>query len=277
MIVEPTTREVTTWQDLHLFHFGMSNCSQRVRIMLEEKGLPWTSHVVDIPRGDNLTDYYQGINPNGVVPTLVHDGTVHIESTDILEYLDGLDSTQPPLFADEGIEPALRDRVIERANSAQAQIKVLSFEYLFKPVARKSRKEIEQLDGKLRNRELFEFHKRFSAAGGFDADTLQRHVCTMEDHLQFLEQTLRRRAWLAGERLSVADVAWIVNVHRLKLMHFPMQHLPGVCGWFERMAERPSYASALKAYEPGAAVGVVRLYAWFRAHWGSRAFDLAPC
>ena len=36
MVVEPETTEVKNWQGLHLFHFGMSNCSQRVRIMLEE-------------------------------------------------------------------------------------------------------------------------------------------------------------------------------------------------------------------------------------------------
>ena len=36
--------DVPGMRGLHLFHFVLSNCSQRVRLGLEEKGLDWTSH-----------------------------------------------------------------------------------------------------------------------------------------------------------------------------------------------------------------------------------------
>ena len=46
----------------------------RVRMVLVEKKLPWTSHVIDLSKMEHATPEYQSINPNGLVPTLVHDG-----------------------------------------------------------------------------------------------------------------------------------------------------------------------------------------------------------
>lgn len=73
---------------LHLYHFGMSNCSQRVRILLEEKALAWISHPINLPRDEHTTPQYLAINPCGLVQTLVHDGRAVIESLDIMDYLE---------------------------------------------------------------------------------------------------------------------------------------------------------------------------------------------
>ena len=83
-----TTSEVKAWKGLHLLHFSGSSCSQKVRILLGEKQLAYTSHHIDIARNAHVTPWFLGINPRGVVPVLVHDGVVHVESNDILEYLD---------------------------------------------------------------------------------------------------------------------------------------------------------------------------------------------
>jgi hypothetical protein len=48
MIVTPTNKSVTELEDLHLFHADISNCSMRVRMVLAEKELPWTSHHLDL-------------------------------------------------------------------------------------------------------------------------------------------------------------------------------------------------------------------------------------
>ncbi len=87
-IVTPTNKKVLEYRGLHLYHAGMSNCAMRVRITLEEKKLAWTSHHLDITKKEHNTREYFGINPNGVVPTLVHDGVVIIESDDIIDYID---------------------------------------------------------------------------------------------------------------------------------------------------------------------------------------------
>ena len=82
---------------LELYNFPMSTCSQKVRIVLAEKGLEWKDH--RIVSGEHLKPEYLALNPNGVVPTLVHDGVPIIDSSVICEYLDEIcpqNSTTPP-------------------------------------------------------------------------------------------------------------------------------------------------------------------------------------
>ena len=84
----------------------MSNCSMRVRMTLEEKSLPWTSHHLDLRTKEAVTPEYFGIHPKGLVPTLVHDGVVHIESNEIIEYLD-------ETFPDPPLQPEAEDERAE--------------------------------------------------------------------------------------------------------------------------------------------------------------------
>ena len=72
---------------LELFHNDKSTCSQKVRLCLAELELDWVDRHIDLKSGENLEGSYVAINPNGVVPTLIHDGSVVIESTVICEYL----------------------------------------------------------------------------------------------------------------------------------------------------------------------------------------------
>ena len=71
-----------------LYHFHGSTCSQKVRLVLAEKGLDYESREVNLLAGGQHDPDYVKLNPNHVVPTLVHDGGVFIESTLINEYLD---------------------------------------------------------------------------------------------------------------------------------------------------------------------------------------------
>jgi len=73
---------------LYLYHGTTSVCAIKARLTLFEKGLKWDGEILDLHRGDQHRPEYLKLNPNGVVPTLVHDGKVIIESTLIIEYLD---------------------------------------------------------------------------------------------------------------------------------------------------------------------------------------------
>ncbi len=73
---------------LELYHNDMSTCAQKVRFALAEKGEKWQSHHLDLRARDHQRPEYLRLNPNAVVPTLVDDGTVIIESTVINEYID---------------------------------------------------------------------------------------------------------------------------------------------------------------------------------------------
>jgi glutathione S-transferase len=63
---------------LSLYHSPISTCSQKVRLALAEKGLDYDSRIIELARQEHLEAWYLAINPNGVVPSLVHNGgTVH--------------------------------------------------------------------------------------------------------------------------------------------------------------------------------------------------------
>ena len=82
---------------LELYHAAHSTCSQKVRICLAEKGVEWVSRDIDFSARGNLAPEYMAINPNGVVPAFLHDGTPIIESTVMCEYLDEVWPDEPRL------------------------------------------------------------------------------------------------------------------------------------------------------------------------------------
>lgn len=71
-----------------LYNAPQSTCSQRVRFTLNAKGLDYEEHKLDLFAGDQLKPEYTKLNPNGLVPTLVHDGHPIVDSSVIMEYLD---------------------------------------------------------------------------------------------------------------------------------------------------------------------------------------------
>ena len=73
---------------LELYHANHSTCSQKVRLCLAEKGLKFKGHLINLATKEQLDPEYLKINPNGVVPSLVHDGRIIIDSSVICEYLD---------------------------------------------------------------------------------------------------------------------------------------------------------------------------------------------
>src|ERR1700754_2612399 len=80
--------EETTAMAYKLYNAPQSTCSQRVRFVLNAKGLPFAEEKLDLLAGDQLKPEYLAINPNGVVPTLNYDGNIVIDSSVIIEYLD---------------------------------------------------------------------------------------------------------------------------------------------------------------------------------------------
>src|SRR5437870_11472081 len=71
-----------------LYNAPQSTCSQRVRFVLNAKKISFAEIKLDLLAGDQLKPDYLALNPNGVVPTLDHDGAIVIDSSVIIEYLD---------------------------------------------------------------------------------------------------------------------------------------------------------------------------------------------
>jgi glutathione S-transferase len=90
---------------LVLYHAGLTQASVKVRITLKEKGLDYQSHYLSIPQQDHLKPEYLAINPDGQVPTLIHDDQVITETTVINEYLNDA-FPDPPLRPGAPVERA---------------------------------------------------------------------------------------------------------------------------------------------------------------------------
>ena len=109
--IEPQNQSLKALTGLHLWHAPMSSCSQRVRIVMAETGQNFESHEVNLERGEHASEAYQAIHPKGVVPALVDNGHLIIESIDIIQHVAGKDS---PLMK------AASHEILARADAAQA-------------------------------------------------------------------------------------------------------------------------------------------------------------
>ena len=124
------TREVLGWKGVHVLHYMGSSCSQKLRIFLNLKGIPWQSHPVDLRANENFRPWFLGINPRGLVPVLVHDGAVHIESNDIIQYLEKTFPTPKLIPAGHENEVAA---LLKHEDELHLDLRTLSFRFVFAP------------------------------------------------------------------------------------------------------------------------------------------------
>ena len=73
---------------MKLYNFFRSGTSHRLRIALRLKGLDVEYVPVDLRSEQHLGADYKALNPQGLVPALVHEGKVLIQSPAIIEWLE---------------------------------------------------------------------------------------------------------------------------------------------------------------------------------------------
>lgn len=245
-VIEPGNPALKDLKGIHLWHGGMSNCSQRCRITLSELGQTFESHLMNLPAAEHATEEYHQINPNGVVPTLIHDGVVIINSVDIIAYLD-------ETFGDGSLRPAHLESEIaaslEHADKSQLALKYCTFEFLFKHGPKQTEETFNRLMAGLHSEWLKEFHVENRA--GFSRERVHDMVGRVHDDFLRLEDVLSDgREWMAGDQFSLADIAWMPNFHRFDILRWPLGLYPKLNEWFERASARPSYKEALEGWQP---------------------------
>lgn len=267
-ILETQSEFSQSLKGLHLFHYALSSCSQRVRLSLEEKGLDWESHHIDLPAQEHATAWYQQINPAGLVPALVHDGRVITESLDILLYLE----TQfqgVPLAAAEGQTRQLEDKLLKQADGLQDALKLLTHEFLLKPKQRMSPKQVADFASRHQNIELIAFNREFS--NGFAAPRIEQDVRRMQKALSEIEQGLSASGnqWLLGSKLSNADISWVIIAYRLFLMRWDFASTPNVKRWLDSYTNKPTFKAAITDHEEKRIRRLMAIYSRYRAITGS--------
>jgi glutathione S-transferase len=244
------TRDVLTWKGIHVFHFFLSVCSQKLRIFLSLKGIPWESHPVDLFKNENMSDWFLGINPRGLVPVLVHNGAVHIESIDIITYLE---QTFPrPRLIPSRYEGEIAT-LLKHEDDLHLDVRTLSFRFVFAPPKPpKSSEDLKKYNalgsgtvGGKKDAEIdkqIAFWSRLAEHGITDKEA---RASASKFRLAFddLETRLTKQPYLFGDALTVLDIAWFIYVDRLSLAAYPFARLhPRVADWFAKLMERPEFA-----------------------------------
>jgi glutathione S-transferase len=231
---------------LELYHSINSVCAQKVRVVLAEKGLEYQEHLMSL-RGDQFDPEYMKLNPNAVVPTLVHEGRPVIESSVILYYLDEA-FPQPPLMPRNVQERALvrlYNKLIDEY--VHNSCTILTFATAFRPwFAGLSGKQIEQKLAKAPSKQRTAY-KRDVALKGLESKYVRDAVAYHRKLLEMMDTSLARGPWLAGEAFSIADAAVIPYILRLELLrlHRMWERLPRIDAWYERMRSRASVKKEL--------------------------------
>ena len=242
-----------------LYAFPGSLCSQKVRLVLAEKGVPYESRVIDIElRMQNYEPGYLRLNPRGVVPTLVHGDAVVTDSARILRYVD--EHFDGPRLVPE--DAAGRERmdhwIAEQDGLGMRELSYASMRGALGLMLRRVSMPLRQR--KLRRLKAAHpdladlYDAKLEDVRGWRAAIVdEATIRTTRNHtaevLRAVEAQLGSAPHLAGEAYSLADVAWTCILARLKMLglaeiFFGRNQCPGVAAYYERQLARPSFAAA---------------------------------
>jgi glutathione S-transferase len=199
---------------LELYHGTTSVCAQKARLTLAEKELEWKSHLMAL-NGDQLDPAYLKLNPNGVVPTLVHDGNVIVESTVIMHYLDDTFPT-PPLMPRYPLDRT-RAHMFKKLMDEYIHPACIVFTFATANRARLASLSKEQRDAQLAKAPLQRQSecKRAAVEEGLNSPMGKEATKSFEKLLKWIQESTENGPWLAGPDFSLADIAAIPYMVRL--------------------------------------------------------------
>jgi glutathione S-transferase len=236
--------------DFVLYNAPQSTCSQRVRFVLNAKKIVFEQHLLDLFSGDQLKLEYKAINPNAVVPALIHQGRTILDSSVILEYLDEV-MPDPVCFTPiDSVEKAQMRWMMRYIDEIPAPaIRVPSYNLAFLPHFQKMSEEefLALCESKpLRKEFLMAMGRTGFPQKDMDVatDKLQRTVVRLNEWI-----TQSGGPWLMGKELSLADIAIMPVIVRMADINMDdtWQDMPQIATWLKNIqaheAFQPTYYS----------------------------------
>ncbi len=242
---------------LTLYHGVTSTCSKRVRMTLAEKGVEWESVHLDLSKRDNLNPEYLKLNPNGVVPTIVHDGKVLYESNFIIEYLDEV-FPEPALRPTDPYERARMRILMDRIEHVlHRNINTVSWirQGRYKRFDGMTPDELQQvLDDQATEEKRAILKKRLEE--GVSEGDMEFAEARVAEVLDELDAVLDGRPWLCGDKLSLADISIAPFMERFEANKMPRLtdwvKRPNLGDWWTRTKELESFQKAFEFRPPEA-------------------------
>ena len=247
-VIIPTNKSVEKLKGFHLYHGNISNCSMRVRMTLIEKGIKWTSHHLDLKKKENISDDYFGINPKGLVPVLIDNGVVHVESNEIIDYLDR-NYPEPSLRSKEN-ESEMLEWLRLAGSIHVAAIKPYVYATKIAKKIKKTTEEEQKYNALQKNEELKNFHAKHAGSSSFKEKDLVKSKKILSDCFSKLENTLDGREWVMGEQFTLADISWIPVHFVLIGCGYQFAGYPNITRWAKAFTKKKSYQEGIIKWCP---------------------------
>ena len=206
-----------------LIHFALDPFSRRMRLALAEYGV--AVELVDEQPWDPSPDIFE-INPAGTLPVYLEDSASPVSGIEAIgEYLEETKATRHKLIPGD---------VFERA-----EVRRLTGWFDTKFYAEVSEPVVTE-------KVIRRFLPREAGGGGIDTARVRAAMTRLRDHLDYIGQLADRRVWLAGDQLSLADLAAAAHVSAVDYFgDIPWADYPVAKGWYQRIKSRPSFRPLL--------------------------------
>jgi len=202
------------------FYNSVGPNPRMVRMFMAEKGFEVPKVEVDLRGGENRKEPYLKVNPSGQCPALeLDDGSVLAEITAICEYVDEKKKDTPSLIGDTAEERAKTRMWVRRIDLNIVEPAANGFRFA------------EGL-------KIFQNRIRCipEAADGLKA--------TAKDKLAWLDGLMGSGPFIAGKKLTMADILLFAFVDFMKAVGQPLDPAnKNLSAWYERMKARPSAAA----------------------------------
>ena len=227
-----------------LYNAPQSTCSQRVRFVLNAKGLPFEERKLDLLAGDQLTPEYLALNPNGVVPTLDHDGSVVTDSSVIIEYLDEV-APEPARFTPH--EPVARAkmrslmRFIDEMPAAAVRVPTFNLAFLPRFAAMSEAEFLAFAESKPLRKEFMLAMGRT----GFPQKEMDGALGRLRRSYERMDDSIKDSGgpWLCGKDVTLADISVMPAIVRMADLRRESDwaDLPRVAKWYELIRAQPAF------------------------------------
>lgn len=226
-----------------LYNAPQSTCSQRVRFVLNAKGLAFDEVKLDLLAGDQMKPEYLALNPNGVVPTLAHDGAIVIDSSVIIEYLDEVVPAQSFTPRDPVKRAAMRSmmRFIDEVPAAAVRVPTYNLAFLPRFAAMSEEDFLAFAESKpLRREFMLAMGRKGFPQQDMDAalDRMRRTYGRMEDSIE-----ASGGPWLLGTEPTLADISLMPALVRMADLALDTMWAdrPLVKRWYDEIRAQPAF------------------------------------
>lgn len=225
-----------------LYNNAYSTCSQKVRLCLAEKNIPFEDVQISFVKSEHLTPEYLKINPNGVLPSLVHDGKPILDSSVIMEYLDEVFPDTAMIPTDAVSRAAMRAwlRFFEEVPTVAVRYPSFNQAFVQRFADHSDDAFREAADRRPLRKHFFEQMGR----QGFDDAQIKASLERLRTTVERMDRALASGGpWLLGAQLTIADACIAPLIDRMNDLGLSWlwDRAPHVADWFARWRARPSY------------------------------------